>query len=444
MYGENGRRLRTELTTLLRQHRIQPRLGGPGSHTIPVTTTREQREALGEQIQRFRWATLMWCRQAVDAANPGGKLAQMMVQYRRPSDELHYRLGRALNALEAGLPALEALTTSQEFPLVESWRQAAKAAVLGEHDVAVGLGAVSLTQGQRMAVLKDAAEITQALVVLDKRYDQIPGWQPIPGRKRLDRTAKACAAFAEVGEPDLSVDRHGWRPPSALIEGGPLPGIGGVLQAQHNMLVHLGQFPTALNLRRVIDGQRIVSTEAARLASGVAPDLVERWRERGQVYQQLVLETRNVGGLLGDGGPAAAEAANAVGRLRRVGVDEIAGLEPLRDLNRLFTRTDARVAAIIEQGASERLYFRSVKVPRLVYGSDHLVNPARERYVPIESLVQADLLGITRRELGPPPVAPTPPPAACGGREELRASMDHRPGRDAHPRSRSSTMSYRK
>jgi hypothetical protein len=278
--------------------------------------------------------------------------------------------------------------------------------------------------------------------VLDKRYDQIPGWQPIPGRKRLDRTAKACAAFAEVGEPDLSVDRHGWRPPSALIEGGPLPGIGGVLQAQHNMLVHLGRFPNMLNLRRVIDGQRIVSADAARLAPAVAPDLVDRWRERQQVYQQLTLETRNVGGLIGDGGAAAAEAANAVGRLRRVNVDEIVGSEPLRDLNKLFTRTDGRVAAIIEQGAAERLYFRSVKVPRLVDGPDQLVNPARERYVPIHSPAQPDLLAIARRQLRPPPVAPTPPLAACGSREELRESIDHRPGRDDHPRSRSSTMSY--
>ena len=63
------------------------------------------------------------CLQAVAAVNPGGKLAQMTVQYRRPSDELHYRLGRVLNSLEAGLPALEELTTPQELPLVESWRQ---------------------------------------------------------------------------------------------------------------------------------------------------------------------------------------------------------------------------------------------------------------------------------------------------------------------------------
>lgn len=433
-YGENGNRLRSELATLLRQHRIQPRLGGPGSHTIPVTTTREQREALGEQIQRFRWATLMWCLQAVAAANPGGKLAQMTVRYRRPPDELHYRLAEALDALKSGLPALEELTTPQEFPIVESWRQVAKAAVLGEHDFTAGPGRGALSQGQRMAVLKDAAEITQALVVLDRRYDQIPGWQTIPGRGRgrLDRAAKACAAFAEVGEPDLSVDQHGWRPPSALIEGGPLPGIAGVLQTQHNMLVHLAKFPNMLNLRRVIDGQRIVSNEAARLAAGVAPDLVERWHEREHVYQQLIVQTRNGGGLIGDGGAAAAEAANAVGRLRQVSVDEMTA-EPLRDLNKLFTRTDARVAAIIEQGAAERLYFLSVKLPRLVDETSHLLSPARERYVPITSPLQTDLLAIVRSELRPPPVAPTPPAGAQENREALRESTDHRLERRAGP-----------
>jgi hypothetical protein len=433
MYGENGNRLRSELTTLLRQHRIQPRLGGPGSHTIPVTTTLEQRKALGEQIQRFRWATLMWCLQAVAAADPGGKLTQMTVRYRRPADELHYRLAEALDALKAGLPPLEELTTPQEFPIVESWRQVAKAAVLGEHDFAAGPSDVSLTQGQRMAVLKDAAETTQALVVLDRRYDNIPGWQTIPGRGRLDRAAEVCAAFAEVGEPDLSVDRHGWRPSSALIEGGPLPGIGGVLQAQHNMLVHLARFPSMLNLRRIIDGQRIVSAEAARLAPSVAPDLVERWREREQVYQQLIVETRNVGGLIGDGGPAAAEAANAIGRLRHVSVDEIAIPEPLRDLNKLFARTDARVAAIIEQGAAERLYFRSVKVPRLVDGSDHLVNPARERYVPITAPIATELIAVSRHKLRPAPGSSGTSTGTQESRQEFRESIDHRPERRAGP-----------
>ena len=50
MYAENGGHLRAELSTLLRQHRVQQRLGGAGSHTIPETTTADERRQLGEQI----------------------------------------------------------------------------------------------------------------------------------------------------------------------------------------------------------------------------------------------------------------------------------------------------------------------------------------------------------------------------------------------------------
>ena len=132
-----------------------------------------------------------------------------------------------------------------------------------------------------------------------------------------------------------------------------------------------------------MDGQRILSHEAARRAPNVAPDLIEKWLDREQTYKKLIDETRDVGGLVGSGGSAAAEAANAVGRLRHVHVDEITTPEPLRDLDKLFTRTDARVAAIIEQGVADRLYFVSVKVPRIVDSAGELVSPVRERYVPI-------------------------------------------------------------
>ena len=266
--------------------------------------------------------------------------------------------------------------------------------------------------------------------MLDKRYENIPGWIPIRERARLDRAGQVCAAFAGSDEPDHSVDQKGWRPPPATIDGGPLPGIGGVLQAEHNMLVHLAEFPTALNLRRVMDGQRILSHEAARHAPDVAPELIEKWLEREQTYKRLIDETRDVGGLVGSGGSAAAEAANAVGRLRRVHVDEVTSPEPLRDLDKLFTRTDARIAAIIEQGVADRLYFLSVKVPRIVDSSGELVSPVRERYVPIAAPVKTDLLAITRHELRPPPVVPAAAPAAAAhSRQELRESIDHRPPR---------------
>lgn len=432
-YGENGGQIRSELTTLLRHHRIQQRLGGQGLHTLPETTTPEQRELLGEQIQRYGNATLAWCLHAVVDANPRVSVLGSTERSRGPAEELRYRITRSIKASDAGLPSLNELTTPQEFPLVESWRQVAKAAVLGEHDFAGLMDHGRMAAAQCRTLLKDAAEVTRALVVLDKRYELIPGWIPIRERGRLDRAAQVCAVFADHDEPDYTVDHKGWRPPPATIDGDPLPGIGGVLQAEHNMLVHLARFPNSLNLRRVMDGQRILSHEAARRATNVAPALDEKWFGREQIYQKLIYETRNVGGLVGGGGYAAAEAAFAVGRLRNVHVHEITTPEPLRDLDKLFTRADARIAAIIEQGVAERLYFVSVKVPRIVDESSHLVNPVRERYVPITSPIQTDLLEIARLGLRPPRVGPAAPAGAQESREALRESLDHRPERRAGP-----------
>lgn len=424
MYGTNGRQLREELTTLLRQHRIQQRLGGPGSHSIPATTTPEQREELGQLIQRYRYATLAWCLHAVAAADPRAGIEG--TSSRGPAEDLRFRLTRSTNMLNAGMPSLDEVSTPQDFAMVESWRQVARAAVLGEHDFPGLMDQGRLSHAECLTVLKDAAEVTRGLVVLDKRYDNIRGWIPIRERARLDRAAHVCSVFAQDVEPDYSVDHKGWRPPSATIDGGPLPGIGGVLQAEHNMLVHLGQFPNALNLRRVMDGQRILSHEGARRAPSVAPELIEKWLEREQTYKRLIDETRNVGGRVGSGGEAAAEAANAVSRLRRIHVEEIKGPEPLRDLDKLFTRTDGRLTAIIEQGVAERLYFVSVKAPRIVDGSVELVSPARERYAPIHSPAQTDLLAITRHQLRPTPAMPAAPRNAHESRQELRESIDHR------------------
>jgi len=71
MYGENGGRLRAELGELLRQHRIQLRIDGAGTHTVTVTTTPEERQQIGEQIRRYRQSALLWCYQATVAVAPG-------------------------------------------------------------------------------------------------------------------------------------------------------------------------------------------------------------------------------------------------------------------------------------------------------------------------------------------------------------------------------------
>jgi hypothetical protein len=425
-YGENGGQIRSELTTLLRQHRIQHRLGGKGLHTLPETTTPEQREQLGQLIQRYRNATLGWCLHAVVAANPRINLERTTQPSRGSREELLHRITRSIKASHAGLPTLNELTTSQEFAIVESWRQVAKAAVLGEHDLAGLMDNGRMSTAQCMTVLTDAAEVTRALVVLDKRYDNIPGWISLRERGRLDHAAQVCSVFVSHEKADYTVDHKGWRPQPATIDGGPLPGIGGVLQAEHNMLVHLARTPNALNLRRVLDGQRILSHEAAIRATKVAPDLNEKWLKRERTYQELVHETRNVGGLIGLGGHSAAEAAFAVGRLRGVHVAGITSAEPLRELDKLFTRTDACIATIIERGVAERLYLVSARVPRVVESTNRLVSPVRKRYMPIKSSIRTDLLAISRYQLRPPSVAPVAPPAAHEGRKELRESIGHR------------------
>lgn len=432
-YGENGGQLRAELTTLLRQHRIQQRLGGPGSFTMPTSTTVEQRRLLGQQIQRYRHAAVSWCLGAVAAASPQANLEGAANRSRSPAHELHRRLTQSINASEVRLPSLDELSAPQEFTIVESWRQIARAAALGEHDFPRLMDHGRLSDAQAMTVLKDAAEVTRALVVLDQRYKNIPGWIPFQGRGWLDRAAQACSTFASTNPPDYSVDHMGWRPPPATIDGAPLTGIAGVLQAQHNMLVHLGRFPNALNLRRVLDSQRVASHEAARLTPKVGPELTDRWVEREQTYQRLIDQTRNVGGLIGNGGPAAAEAANAVGRLRRLHLDHITSPEPLRHLDKLFTRTDARVATIIEQGMAERRYLVTAKIPRIVDGTGQLVSPARQRYAPITAPVQNDLTAVVRNQLRPPPVVPVAPPGAQDKRETFRESIEHRPVPRAGP-----------
>jgi hypothetical protein len=80
MYGPNGGQLRDAMATLLRQHRIQQRLGGAGLHSLPQTTTAEQRKDLGALIMRYRHAVLIHCRTALAAVNPGGSLGATSVR----------------------------------------------------------------------------------------------------------------------------------------------------------------------------------------------------------------------------------------------------------------------------------------------------------------------------------------------------------------------------
>ena len=70
---------------------------------------------------------------------------------------------------------MDELVTEQPFALVDTWRQAARACVLGEHDFANGVGYGRLSEAQCLTVLKDAADVVRAVVSLDRRYANIPG-----------------------------------------------------------------------------------------------------------------------------------------------------------------------------------------------------------------------------------------------------------------------------
>ena len=427
MYAENGGHLRAELSTLLRQHRVQQRLGGAGSHTIPETTTVDERRLLGEQIGRYRHSALVWCVQAVRAANPRMNLQGTSTRTRGPAEELRYRLDVAI-AHSSGLPGLDELTTEQPFAMVESWRQVARAATLGEHDFDAGLGYGRLSQVQCMTLLKDASDVARGLVGLDRRYSNIPGWQPLKEAGWLGRAAETCATFAGYDEPDYTIDLRGWQPRRTLVEGPGLPGLIGVLQAQHNLLVHLGEFPDARSLRLVLDSQRIVSRDAATLD----PRASAEWTARSSTYLRLIHATNDIGGMVGNGGPAAAEAALAASRIEQVtravqaGTD-VADSGPLRHLAQLGREIDERITQVIQQGARERIYFARVPFPRVDKDAAGLVKPTRQRYVPMTADVCQELLELVRDELRPEAEAPRAPKRAAASREELAAALVHRP-----------------
>ena len=85
---------------------------------------------------------------------------------------------------------------------------------------------------------------------------------------RLGWAALATALDVSLGQPDFSVDQTGWRPRTKPIRGSAKPGVLGVLQAEHNLLVRLKSFPNAMNLRLIVDSQRLLSAGWSPTPSG--------------------------------------------------------------------------------------------------------------------------------------------------------------------------------
>jgi hypothetical protein len=438
MYGENGGLIRAELSALLRQHRIQQRIGGDGIYTVPATTSAEERQWIGEQIRRYRQGVLVWCHQATVAAAPAtaSNLSRTPVNPFRAADTRHgalTALGRAVeqavDASTATLATLDELAMPHDLPLVEHWRHAARAAALGEHDFDAGLGYGRLDAQQSQTLIADIAAVVQALVVLDQRYSNIPGWEKLHRPERLGWSALACALDARLDPPDYAIDMRGWRPPTKVVKGPGKPGLHGVLQAEHNLVIRMRSFPSAMNLRLVVDSQRLLSGQLASLVSKVEPALHDAWTVREGTYVDLQHELRNVGGRIGTGGLAASEGANAVSRLRAIRSDD--GLDPrlLHGFTTLFTALDDRIADVLEEGIKRNCYFVRVQLLPVENPSGDLVAPSRERYLPLGEVEHTSIVRLARDRLRPIPTRDQAPAQAARSRAELHAAIVHQPDR---------------
>ena len=248
MYGENGQLLRAELSSLLKQHRVQLRIGGPGTHSVPVTTTDQERARIGEQVRRYRQSALVWCLQATIAVADGAesRLSPRPTNpFRLPAAQhgglaaLRDALDRTVRASTTPLPGMEELTSRHELPLVEHWRQVARAAALGEHHFDAGLGHGRLDDRQLHTPIGDIAATVRALVILDQRFSTFPGWERLDHADRLGWAALAWALDASLDPPDYSIDMRGWRPTTKVVPGPAKPGLLGVLQAEHNLTVRM-------------------------------------------------------------------------------------------------------------------------------------------------------------------------------------------------------------
>jgi hypothetical protein len=440
MYGENGHLLRAELSSLLRQHRIQLRIGGPGTHTVPVTTTGQERAQIGEQIRRYRQSALTWCLQATIAVAPqvDSRLSPTATNpFRLPAAQngglvaLRDGLDQAVRVSSAPLPELVELAAEHDLPLVEHWRQVACAAALGEHDFDDGLGRGRLDEGQLHTLIGDIAATVRALVVLDARYATIPGWERLDHADRLGWAALACALDASLDPPDYSIDMRGWRPKTKVITGPAKPGLLGVLQAEHNLTIRMRAFPSAMNLRLVVDSQRLLSGGLATRVQKIEPALHEAWRDRELTYVDLQRELRNLGGNVGVGGLAVAEGANAWNRLKALPPDAPMDPRMLHAFTKLFAMLDARIADAVEAGLQRRAYFLRVKVPGVVANNGQVVARVQERFIPPTEAGHAPILGLVRERLRPPSEPAAAPPGAARSRAELHAAIVHQPERRA-------------
>ena len=435
MYGENGTLIRAHLNELLRHHRHAQHLAGAPVPGQPRPTS-EQTLALVQQCVRYRNTILTWCLQAIDSVAPYAvpAAARPPVNPFAPHAETHGALIALRQALDAAtkyagqLPSLADLTSPQTHRLAECWRQAARGAALAEHDHPAGLNQSRLTPAQQQTLIADVAAIAQALVVLDRRNHRQAGWTPLPRPQRLGWAALACAMDAAMGPADYSVDMRGWAPQARLLRGTPPAGLPGVIHAEHNLLLRLNKLPTALNLRLVADSQRHLSTALAAIGAAHAPPLAAKWTERADTYSDLRRLLRDIGGNLGTGHLAVAEASKAVSRVDGLPESCEVQLRWLHTFDHLFDLVDTRISDIVEQGLRRRTYLPRHTLPELEVTDGHVIATPRQAYAPSADHHTLPVMELVTTRLRPPETTTTADSRdGMRSRAELHAGLVHRP-----------------
>jgi hypothetical protein len=391
-YGDSAREIRATMAQLLAWHRIQIKLGGPGGNRDSESTTLEQRARLGDAIQAYRRAALVWCLEASVAVLPP-RVDVTRDREKRLPERLTFELAR----IRQSTPLSELLGTRHEHDLVATWQRLARASVVGEREFSAGVNRGALSEAQIDMVLNDVAAVVRGLVVLDRRYSETPGWIHLHQPKRLEQAAECLHAMTKSGSVDDSVASRGWRPALSRVEVRGV-GVAGSLAAQHNLLIELRTLPNALNFRRVMHSQAAASHRAAVLARLTPGAPAEQFEQRALLYRDLVRASRDLGGLAGGGGQAVQDSMEVSRQLE--GVLPEAGVNaPWHELGRLFTACDSRLATMLEIGIAERAYFVRIRHPDLDEQQDVSSLLRGKSWTPLLPSDQSELLQLARERL---------------------------------------------
>ena len=413
-YGEVNRDVRAAVAELFGYRRITYYLGASGNGKTRAWGSAEQALASADLIQRYRALVWKYAHRVVQTANPPGATQAVWglpvrlaarIEENAPTNEL-LPGARVANLGELACP--------QPVELVEIWRRAAAAAVVGlDRELPALVG--QLQRPHRLVLTKDAAELTVALIRLDDRYRWAPGWRHLGDRRRrleagdarssgwenhgtgLVSTAFATAKWAneKITEKAYVVDQLGWRAPPRLVESASTDATARAVDALHNTAVHLGrEFPRALELRGLTGLSRLTSLQAARLAEiGGFPVAKQSFDERARTYTTLnSILRRSIGGHLGRGDHAVAQATIALSHLAGAGT---ATTEQVDQLRRVFDEIDEAIGTRVRQGIEDHRYFVA-NGRHLAARAERGVYRSVENYEDITGATCSELLGLAR------------------------------------------------